>query len=143
MSERRNSQIIHEARGLCWHKFEPMCGEVVIEEKTLTIHNPRCQGECVSCGAETIVDYYWSKEPDSTIEEICSANSQEFVNPDYTDPTAYLEAMAWAKEQEWWGRFVVSLQFEISHTHEIVLYNILDPKLGSHALAEFLEGREG
>ena len=30
---------------------------------------------------------------------------REHEDPDYTDPTSYLEAMAWARKQDWWVDF--------------------------------------
>lgn len=82
-----------------------------------------------------------------------------------TNPTAYLEAMAWAKKQKWWRQFVEKIKLGsipksplkgqgidtvIDNMAEVMflvsmeqIRILLDPKQGSHALAEFLEGREG
>lgn len=110
MSERTDSQIIHEARGLCWHELE------IVNEME------------------------WCK--------LCQLGKQFAEcpiiasNPDYTDPTSYLEAMAWAKKQKWWGEFIQP-NGDISFNWELIVHHLTDPKQGSHALAEFLEGREG
>ncbi|MCK5236179.1 MAG: hypothetical protein KAR06_04255 [Deltaproteobacteria bacterium] len=61
---------------------------------------------------------------------------QGALDPDYTDPTSYLEAMAWAKKQGWFSEFICEM---VGAPLDI----LLDPKLGSHALASYLEGREG
>ncbi len=76
---------------------------------------------------------------------------QGALDPDYTDPTSYLEAMAWAKKQKWWVEFVLkglklnmpthltpdeSLDYMVGE----VARCILDPVQGSHALASYLEG---
>jgi hypothetical protein len=70
-------------------------------------------------------------------------------NPDYTDPTAYLEAMAWAKEQDWWPEFLSTIQ---RYGHKVCIgYNrfdyyirtdFLDPSVGAPKLASYIEGRE-
>lgn len=99
MTQMTDSQIIHEAMGLCWHKE---CVETM---------------SCSKC-------------------EIKLLN----INPSYTSPISYLEAMAWAKKQKWWGDFAY-----IKNGYDGYDFNedLLDPKLGSHALASYLEGREG
>ena len=99
-----------------------------------------------------------SERTDSQINEIIHRNiyvspppGTSFVAvpmPDYTDPTSYLEAMAWAKEQDWWLDFIQWLAYLQTSGGKplrsvVVTGFLLDPKLGSHALAEFLEGREG
>lgn len=132
MSERTNSQIIHEARGLCWHDW-------VWYPREENSPNRKCYCRVCNEQAQGIsINGYMLRCPDS---------------PDYTDPTSYLEAMAWAQEQEWWEDFVLNgmrtkiYNDEYSDTFENVVVQaiglILNPKLGSHALAEFLEGREG
>ena len=125
MSERTDSQvdrIITEAIGACWHKYEVNSNCCL---KCKTIHLVRADGSLDRTG-----------NPSPT-----------------TDPTAYLEAMAWAKEQDWWEDFAQTLWYEANEQVASCMgclasvygipFIILDPKLGSHALAQFLEGREG
>lgn len=131
MSERTDSQIIHEAKGLCWHEWV----WYPIEKNTLG--NRKCY--CRNCDEQNM-------------GISINAHVQKFPsNPDYTDPTSYLEAMAWARVESWWTEFLVSigidgqdyqlLMCDIEVFVEEVIDILLDPKLGSHALAEFLEGR--
>lgn len=132
MSERTDSQIIHEARGLCWHDF--MATHDRTDDRSL-------QGEWRACRCSQI------KRPFYDSDKAWPAP----INPDYTDPTSYLEAMAWAERQPWWCDFLDSIQDrpdemwhdEITVYVRDILSVLLDPKLGSHALAQFLEGREG
>ena len=49
--------------------------------------------------------------------------------PDYTDPANYLEAMAWAKKQDWWYEF---------YRGWLTIDILLDPKQGSYALASYI-----
>ena len=105
MSERTDSQVIHEARGLCWHEW------------------PWMKGACIHCGFT------------------CAVEERHLPNYDLC-PEEYLEAMAWAKEQEWWLDFIYDCNGTCDNIEDIVKV-ILDPKQGSHTLAKFLEGREG
>ena len=113
MSERTDSQIIHEAMELLWHK---------------EVHRTDCdcEGECkyesVRCSCDLQV------RP-CDIDFHCQYNNIT----DYTDPTSYLEAMTWAKRQDWWFEF---------YRGWLTIDMLLNPKQGSHALAKFLEGRE-
>lgn len=123
MSERTDSQRIHEAMELCWHEPE-LVGYLGDVEVTMEMY------ECSKCKMRGM---YLPTE-----------------NPDYTDPAHYLEAMAWAQEQDWWGQFLEFLlnkdDFDGLDRYgiaEAVIPLFLDPKLGSHALASYLEGREG
>lgn len=97
MSERTDSQIIHEARGLEWERFYANDNKRYID---------------LSC------------------------------NPDYTDPTPYLEAMAWARTKPWWTDFAYEKSIYNSECVEFD-EDLLDPPTGAPKLAEFLEGREG
>jgi hypothetical protein len=105
--------------------------------------------ECSVCKLTAKGNYYIDKE---TGYDECDSDKDPM--PDYyTDPTAYLEAMAWAQKQEWWGKFVLtglklnmpthltpdeSLDYMVGE----VARCILDPKLGSHALASYLRERK-
>lgn len=93
-----------------------------------------------------------AKCPSETVIYTCSCgetftntgSDQDHIadnNPDLTDPAAYLEAMAWArKESGFWNEFAYEKNGYGGYDFNEDLF---DPKLGSHALAEFLEGREG
>ena len=120
-----DSQIIHEAMGLCWHRWRYITD------------NPK-QGRIYGCTSATNLC-----NGTAIGEDECTAN------PDYTDPTSYLEAMAWAKNQEWFEDFLHGHKYNsnrcegVSRTTLGLVIDMLDPKLGSHALASYLEGREG
>lgn len=137
MTNEQASQIIHEERGLCWH--------ALVEAEQCD-----CEGECkypwgcCACGEKLVLTEFHAH---------CVT-----LNPDYTAPTSYLEAMAWAKEDvELWKDFIASLTYKIlrsmkgidnisamtSLLAQTVASILLDKEKGSHALAEFLEGREG
>jgi hypothetical protein len=64
------------------------------------------------------------------------------------DGRDYLEAMAWAKKQTWFTNFIggyIHWKQEVGgygcDLDELIAL-LLDPKLGSHALASDIEGRE-
>lgn len=112
MTHLKVSKIIHSARELCWHK-----------SKDYADNHPEIDVD---------IDKYWCPH--------CKEVSYEsFINPDYTDPTSYLEAMAWAMEQGLWDDFVYKyLTQHLGHdTHSIKV--LFDPVTGSHALASYLE----
>ena len=131
MSERTDSQIIHEAMGRHW------CKSLGITDYRHNDTRPR-----YSCG--------WNGQGKDNHNK---AYRMLNCNPDYTDPTAYLEAMAWAKEKDkgaFWLDFIQWLwqeeAIETNYEYWVEAYLsrlLIDPPICIPKLAEFLEGREG
>lgn len=59
-------------------------------------------------------------------------------NPDYSTHPDYWTALMWAVKQPWWEEFALTEKYGYGAFVKKVL---LDPKVGSHALAGFLEGK--
>ena len=74
--------------------------------------------------------------------DMVTMDEDDFNNPNYTDPTSYLEAIAWAKKQYWWMGFLNTLKTGGLPTERMVDI-ILDPSVCIPKLASYLEGREG
>lgn len=85
------SQIIHEARGLCWHKADA-----------------QNEDECVKCN-------HAFQHPNTYEPYICERD-----NPSYTsDWSAYGPFLEWAKAQGWWKDYKRWLM--ICDTDDIIL----------------------
>lgn len=115
MTELEINKIIHEARGLCWHEWEPQeshwncCGFAT----------------CKKCGVNTD-----REERDY---------QEQYQNPSHTSSWAdYGPMLEWAMKEPWWYDFVE----EIYDTPKVMLFHMLNPLRGSTAIAEFLKGRK-
>lgn len=122
--------------------------EIIDKARGITRHGYRGDGskDCVCGWQEVEVRFAMDVSGYGVME-----HAKE-VNNNYTDPTHYLEAMAWAKKQDWFNDFV---QYELQGCCHKVIESIeeigneqiefyvpswiLDPKEGSHALASYLE----
>jgi hypothetical protein len=82
MTKEEINRMIHAARGLCWHEFEPL---------------PRQQGKLD-------YDYLTCKYCRKHIK------SSEQQNIDYSTPEGFFACWNWAKEEEWWDDFMDALE---------------------------------
>lgn len=131
MSERTDSQIIHEARGLCWHKgvkLEKCCESIFKPGMGLCKH--RFEGDPMWVCPKCKEGWRYYRAP-------------MWGNPDYTDPTAYLEAMAWAMERDWWDDALKYFWSKLSRNgiwdKQAIPLFMLGKEEGSHALAEYIK----
>lgn len=109
-------------------------------EISKVIHSHRVDGEgkplcwysmdgeqCATCGKRISYD----EKGSILLPQGCS-------NPDYTQPTAYLEAMGELMERGWWEGFVEFIWHDIVSGGGDLLKTLLTPSLGSKAVAEYL-----
>ena len=113
----QTNQIIHEARGLCWHKWI----RELVGDKLLWV---------CTCG-----ELHYAEEHDPL----------PGINPEYTsDGSAYLEAIGWAMKKEWWREFLKDISFHaitfLQHRFDLDIFAtiLLTPNKGSTALAKFI-----
>lgn len=101
-------QIIHEARGLCWHESK--------KNQWYELYKNEARVPCEKCGALAF----------------------HHNNPSYTSSWAdfgpMLEEMM---KKEWWDEFAYEKWYGVRVTRG----DILHPKAGSTAIAEFLKER--
>jgi len=127
VSERTDSQIIHEAMGLCWH--------------TVDINHIQLNGWVYSCSCGGKSDRPTPHKEDA----LAFKRTHEVSNPPYTNAFFYLEAMAWAKEQDWFADFIgryIYWKTDASSTVcdiDKLVDTLLDSKLGSYALASYMK----
>ena len=110
MTDRKANRIITEAMGLVWHE--------------ITLYHESNTPYCLTC------DIVYSKCPSS-------GRDAKKLRPT-ASASDYLEAMAWAKKQKWWHRFVNRIYLNNGMSMVATAEILLDPKLGSHALVKYI-----
>lgn len=82
------NKIIHEARGLCWHEPTPN----TLSGGAFDIYHPDGVYLCRKCGLKS--DFIF-----------------KFENPDYHTPEGFFSCWDWAKEQEFFDRFLDAIEW--------------------------------
>lgn len=117
-----DNQVIHEARGFCWHEFS----------RAIPTQRFRRENTCDRCGVHYL----------STVGE---RDDDGYGHPDYATPTGFFTCWNWAKEQEWWPSFA-SYPRGVGMARTpgafvdkwAITIDLIDPPIFAHALAEFL-----
>ena len=119
MTKKEANQTIHEARGLCWHEFDPM---------------PRQEGKLD-------YDYQTCKHCRKHIRD------SEEHNIDYHTPEGFFACWNWAKEEEWWEDFMDTLELRWLSDKKLRplryhMAELVDHLVFASILATFLKDRD-
>lgn len=119
MTKKEINKTIHEARGLCWHEFDPIA---------------RQEGKLD-------YDYLTCKHCRKHIK------STEQQNVDYHTPEGFFACWNWAKGEEWWDDFMDALEVRWLCDRKLrpLRYHIaqlVDELVFAPILAKFLEDRK-